>query len=180
MAAPNTMEDGDRVEVRGGTIDESGTWLDIGAPYQLSGHVHVGGVGTTAFVLADGTELYFEGNVSLVVGVDGSASFNATNAFFGSAGSIGSHWEAVILGAGLVSGDSAITGSTFDHCGDYSAVVDGGVDACLAVIGSGNDPSITNCTFQNGESYCILRRDGANPSLSGNTYDCTTDDIATD
>lgn len=157
----------DRIEIT------SGTWLNQGVPYVVTGDLFIGSATGTEIIIEPGTTVSFASGRGLHVGYYSStfgklvAQGNAGNPItFTSAAPEGSKaagsWDYI----GFFEGTSS--GSILDYC-----VVEYGGDNrgnIYCTNTSAGTPVISNCTITNSGDYGIHVASGASPSLSGNTF----------
>ena len=173
LEGSHTFDAVDRVEVRGGTVEASGVWAALGAPYRVIGDVYVAGPLDPTITIAAGAELQFSPEIAMVVGrtdgggliADGSAgriTFTSDQAV-----PMAGDWEALIFDGNTLA-NSRLEDVDFSYCGNYTTNGSATIEGCIGVIGS--SPSITDCTIDHSELHGVDLASGAAPSLSGISY----------
>ncbi len=128
IGAGNKLDEGALVEVRGGTVDRSAKWPNLGAPYVITENVSIDGKGARAVVeIEPGTELRFADGVELAVGYanPGGLTVNASAekpVVFTSAGEKEpGRWKGI---HGYSNGELRLAGVIVEHAGseDRAAV----------------------------------------------------------
>jgi len=175
LSGPNTFEAGDRVRIDGGTVTASGTWADLGAPYELVDDVAIEGTDAPAIALEAGVELQMGDQVTLAVGTNDAGSLTAVAdtapIVFTSNRPVPApgDWEAVVIDG---NGDATLDGVTFEYCGDDTSSASASFQACLGVVGPAS-PSVRSCAFRDSQTHGIELRDGGSIVDPGetNTFD---------
>lgn len=157
----------DRVEIT------SGTWLNHGVPYVITGDIYIGSATGTEITIEPGTTVSFASGRGMFIGYYSGtfgkliAQGNAGNPItFTSAAPEGSKtagsWDYI----GFYNGTSS--GSILDYCTiEYGGSSRGNIYCTNTSAGT---PTISNCTIRNSANYGINVSGGASPTLTGNTF----------
>lgn len=174
LSAGNTFDAAHRIRLLGGTVVETGTWSDVGAPYTVEDDVHVGGASAPILTLSPGVTLEFESEVAFIVGGAGQGALVADGSTatitFTSAESVkaAGDWEALIFDAGTVSAQTQLIGLDVGYCGNYTSNASVGVEGCVGIIGVGL--TIADSHIHDSESAGIDLKSGAGLTVPGTTF----------
>ncbi len=180
----------DRVEVRAGTVENSGAWQDPGVPYYFTSSVNIYGTGSPHISIMPGTVIMLPGNSFLGIGHTSSGmymgSLEADGVTFTRSSSSVTPYG-LIFNLYSVQGASTFTNCIFEymqHNSAYGAVnvsySDPVFQSCIfrnnpgsgLVVSASGRATATDCQFLNNGSYPIVTYATAFASVSGsgNTF----------
>lgn len=149
------------VEIQGGsnqgTVSTSQTWPNLGVPYVISGpQLFVGGPGVATLTLLAGTELRFQSQAEVFIGInrDGALLVQGTAAapvrFTADASApVAGHWRGISL-TGPAASASRLTHTVVEFCGGGP-----GTAKCLEIDDQAK-PVIQDVTVRNSAAYGVV------------------------
>ncbi|MCC7210605.1 MAG: right-handed parallel beta-helix repeat-containing protein [Candidatus Brocadia sp.] len=156
----------DAIEVRGGSITSSRTWIVQGFYFNVTGSIHVYSGAT--LTIPPGCLVEFNGGTGLYIGYHSAATLIADGTS-GSPITFTSHaatpapndWQGIVF---FNSTDDSAT------IMDYCTVEYGGYDSYQSNINCNNaSPTIQNCTIRHSDQYGIYCDNYSAPTLTNNT-----------
>lgn len=157
----------DRIEI------QSGTWINHGVPYVVTGDLYIGSATGTEIIIEPGTTVAFASGRGMYIGYYGST--------FGKLVAQGNVGSPITFTSAAPEGSKAA--GSWDYIGFYDGTSSGSIlDYCVVEYGGSNrgniyctstsagTPTISNCSIRNSGDYGINVSGGATPTLTGNTF----------
>jgi parallel beta-helix repeat protein len=174
LGSNNNIDSNLGIEVSSDRIEiSSGTWLNHGVPYVVTGDLYIGSATGTEIIIEAGTTVAFAADRGMYIGYYGST--------FGKLVAQGNVGSQITFTSAAPEGSKAA--GSWDYIGFYDGTSSGSIlDYCIVEFGgksrgnvycsntSAGTPTISNCTIRNSGEYGIYVGGDASPSLSGNTF----------
>jgi len=159
LSGANVFDQGDVIQVDGGTVSQTATWSDVGAPYRIQDDVYVEGGSEPVLTLEPGVELRLARDVSVVLGFDQPGRIEAVTVnddpIVFTSGSMSppapGDWGALIFDR---NGGGILDGIEFAYCGDATSDGSQEIEACIGIVGPAR-PTIQRCALRRSQQHGI-------------------------